>query len=164
MDGEPRRECSYLLHVDHLGVVHRVYRKPTLLRPVCWPANTSVEGGLTACGIDVDVLNHSEEGGHVTCMACAVVTEADLLRLDVLAIKDDYNHACVTIADMHAAATGRVGGSIRGVVEDVQDLRAERDCLKDLLSEAHKRCEGLEGRCRALEAELEELRGRLLAT
>jgi hypothetical protein len=48
--------------------------------------------------------------------------------------KTNYLGACKTIADMHAAALGEVRGPIRGVVEDVEDVRlraeqaeAERD-------------------------------------
>lgn len=43
--------------------------------------------------------------------------------------KNDYNKACKTIAEMHEAAVGYVGAPIRGVVEDVIDLRAERNRL-----------------------------------
>ncbi|MFB7589344.1 hypothetical protein [Streptomyces sp. NPDC056169] len=40
-------------------------------------------------------------------------------------LKLDYTRACKTIADMHAAAIGRNDlGPIRGVVEDVADIRA----------------------------------------
>src|SRR5690606_40106122 len=39
--------------------------------------------------------------------------------------KADYLKACQTIAAMHEAATGRTGeGPVRGVVEDVADMRA----------------------------------------
>jgi hypothetical protein len=39
--------------------------------------------------------------------------------------KASYLRACKTIAEMHAAAVGEVRGPIRGVVEDVHDLRSE---------------------------------------
>jgi len=45
------------------------------------------------------------------------------LRSDVARFKEDHGQACKTIADMHAAALGEVCGPIRGVVEDVADLR-----------------------------------------
>lgn len=38
-----------------------------------------------------------------------------------------YEQACKTIADMHAAAIGEAAAPRRGVVEDVEDLRRERD-------------------------------------
>lgn len=48
--------------------------------------------------------------------------------------KRNYLNACKTIADMHAAAVGEVTGPMRGVIEDVADVReamlraeAERD-------------------------------------
>lgn len=51
------------------------------------------------------------------------------LAFDAERYKRDYLNACKTIADMHAAAVGRSDiGPIRGVIEDVEDvrLRAER--------------------------------------
>ncbi|MFD6421575.1 DUF6011 domain-containing protein [Streptomyces sp. NPDC060198] len=42
--------------------------------------------------------------------------------------KADYLAACKTIAEMHEAATGRTGmGPIRGVVEDIADMRTRAD-------------------------------------
>lgn len=42
--------------------------------------------------------------------------------------KADHLGACTTIAEMHEAATGRTGmGPIRGVVEDVADVRTRAD-------------------------------------
>ncbi|MEU0102209.1 hypothetical protein [Streptomyces sp. NPDC006267] len=42
--------------------------------------------------------------------------------------KEAHDRACKTIADMHEAATGRTGmGPIRGVVEDVADVRARAE-------------------------------------
>ncbi|WP_326698026.1 hypothetical protein OG909_12150 [Streptomyces sp. NBC_01754] len=42
--------------------------------------------------------------------------------------QDDYLAAARTIADMHEAATGRTGmGPVRGVVEDVADMRAHAE-------------------------------------
>lgn len=51
-------------------------------------------------------------------------------------LRADYEGACRTIAEMHAAAVGEVRGPVRGVVEDVADLRAERDDLARRLLEA----------------------------
>lgn len=54
------------------------------------------------------------------------LTKADLLKqLDETAQK--HINARVTIADMHAAAMGEVCGPRRGVVEDIADLRTDRD-------------------------------------
>lgn len=48
----------------------------------------------------------------------------------------DYHGACATIAEMHAAATGRVGeGPHRGVVEDVADVAARADRLATALAD-----------------------------
>jgi len=48
--------------------------------------------------------------------------------------KRDYLNACKTIADMHAAATGYVGGPERGVVEDVADVRARMLAAEEALA------------------------------
>lgn len=46
------------------------------------------------------------------------------LAADAERFKQDHLGACKTIAEMHAAATGRTGeGPVRGVVEDVADVR-----------------------------------------
>jgi hypothetical protein len=46
------------------------------------------------------------------------------LRVQLDQAKQDHMSACRLVADMHAAATGRPGeGPVRGVVEDVADLR-----------------------------------------
>lgn len=66
------------------------------------------------------------------------------LLQDVRRLSEDYMGACKLVADMHMAAMGGVVGLVRGVVEDVQDLRLERDKLtgeaevmRDLLRECH---------------------------
>ncbi|MFE1070979.1 hypothetical protein ACFW5W_07085 [Streptomyces sp. NPDC058783] len=51
--------------------------------------------------------------------------------------KADYLNACKTIADMHAAATGRTGeGPERGVVEDVGDVRARMLAAEERAAQA----------------------------
>lgn len=45
-------------------------------------------------------------------------------------LRDAYDGACQTIARMHAAATGAVQGPLRGVVEDVEDVRAQLDAVE----------------------------------
>lgn len=47
--------------------------------------------------------------------------------------KQSYLNACKTIAAMHAAAVGRDDeGPIRGVVEDVEDVRLRAERVRDL--------------------------------
>jgi hypothetical protein len=48
---------------------------------------------------------------------------------------DQYLKACETIAKMHNAAMGETIGPKRGVVEDIEDLKAERDRLAKELEE-----------------------------
>lgn len=54
--------------------------------------------------------------------------------------KDNYNNACQTIAAMHEAALGERTGPIRGVVEDVADVRTQlleaQATIQALLSES----------------------------
>jgi len=45
-------------------------------------------------------------------------------------IKEDCAQACLLVAKMHAAAVGAMIGPKRGVVEDIEDLRLERDTLQ----------------------------------
>ncbi|MDT0432785.1 hypothetical protein [Streptomyces salyersiae] len=58
-----------------------------------------------------------------------IMNERDQAQQDAERFKADHLAACRTIAEMHEAATGRTGmGPIRGVVEDIADMRerAER--------------------------------------
>lgn len=55
---------------------------------------------------------------------------AKKLEADVAHWKRQYDEAADLIAKMHAAVVGYVGGPKRGVIEDVEDLRKERDELK----------------------------------
>ena len=68
----------------------------------------------------------SESYGDV----CRMVDREIELRAENARLKDDYQNACKTVAEMHAAAVGQIVGPNRGVVEDVADLRAERDDWK----------------------------------
>lgn len=52
------------------------------------------------------------------------------LSTDLDRVATAYHGATQTIAEMHAAAVGSVTGPIRGVVEDVADLKAQHDKLK----------------------------------
>lgn len=51
--------------------------------------------------------------------------------------KYEWQAACTLVAEMHKAAVGEYRGCASGVVEDVADLKAERDALKAAL----ERCE-----------------------
>lgn len=76
--------------------------------------------------------------------------------------KDEYLRACQTIARMHEAATGRVGEApARGVVEDVADLRAERDRLGEQLAESETAGHRLLQRAERAEEQLAAVRRQL---
>lgn len=61
----------------------------------------------------------------------AVPPDVAELQAEVERLRADYESACVTIADMHRAAIGEVRGPVRGVVEDVADVRAALQRLAD---------------------------------
>jgi len=67
---------------------------------------------------------------------------AEQAKAEVARLKDDYHGACKTVAAMHAAAVGAVQGAKRGVVEDVADLKSDRDrlraALEDVLNQESK--------------------------
>lgn len=61
--------------------------------------------------------------------------------------KQDYLKACGTIAEMHAAATGRHGlGPIRGVIEDVQDVRERGERAVAAIARVRERCQPVRDR------------------
>ena len=55
-----------------------------------------------------------------------------VISAEKLELRKDYEGACKTVANMHAAVTDGTG-SENIVVKDVEDLRLERDRLKKLL-------------------------------
>ena len=57
------------------------------------------------------------------------------LQAEVERLKTDYEGACKTIAEMHAAAVGEIRGPSRGVVEDMADLYREKAELESKLCE-----------------------------
>lgn len=66
-----------------------------------------------------------------------VLSDIEELRVDAARLRSAHEQACVQIAAMHEAAVGEVRGPIRGVVEDVQDLRVARDALAATAKEQH---------------------------
>lgn len=155
MDDSPIDRCRDWLHVGSNGVVHRVYREPQWLKPA-WLPDGPGDQGETLCGMRVRQDAPAAHDGGPSCMACVAAMDADVFEIELRHVRDAHRSACSTVADMHAAATGRVGGTIRGVVEDVADVRKERDELRS-------RCEAAEAGCEVLRAELEALRTFLLS-
>ena len=47
--------------------------------------------------------------------------------------KEDHESACGLVASMHCAAVGSMRGPIRGVIEDVEDLAAEAERLRNII-------------------------------
>lgn len=75
------------------------------------------------------VVAFNRHGIDVTIGEALINAHADAERY-----KADYLSACFLIAQMHAAATGKPGdGPIRGVVEDVADLRERAVALEAAL-------------------------------
>lgn len=56
-------------------------------------------------------------------VAAAVPPDAAVVQDELAEMRRNYEGACRTVALMHAAAVGETRGPIRGVVEDVEDLR-----------------------------------------
>lgn len=56
-------------------------------------------------------------------------TRGDLIDL-ARRLEKNMNLSSVLVAKMHEAAVGRVDKPIRGIIEDIEDLRLERDELK----------------------------------
>lgn len=70
---------------------------------------------------DLDVcMEHVPENEEPHQRLTARVRE---LTAEVERLKSDHNAVCVIVADMHAAAVGKVTGPKLGVVEDVKELR-----------------------------------------
>jgi hypothetical protein len=88
------------------------------------------------------------------------------LRAEVERLRADYGNACKTVAQMHAAATGRPGEGPRlGVVEDmaamhaeVERLRANRDFWHQACLQAQEHRDGANASNAAWEAETVKLR------
>ncbi len=69
------------------------------------------------------------DGGFKECLDKELMKE----RAEVERLREDHGQACELVARMHAAAIGEVSGPRRGVVEDVEDLKAEVERLRESL-------------------------------
>lgn len=65
-----------------------------------------------------------------------LVKQRDWRSRELAAVREAHQGACETIAQMHKAAVGETRGPIRGVVEDVEDLRARCLAAEAALSNA----------------------------
>lgn len=61
----------------------------------------------------------------------APIPEVVALKSEIESLRISYDAACVLVAQMHEAAIGRVAGPHHGVVEDIADLRADNQRLRD---------------------------------
>ena len=95
---------------------------------------------LACCGVaamqntEESKANRVERGAYGWSASygdvCRMVDSEIELRAENVRLKDDYQNACKIVAEMRAAAVGQIVGPNRGVVEDVADLRTERDDWK----------------------------------
>lgn len=131
-----------LPRVEHDGVVHAVIPRDVERN------NFEV---LTACNRDIGGGTESADR-QVTCLECLAYHDEDFLQMELVAVKRDYGQARKTIADMHEAAMGYVGAPMAGVVNDVLNLRLERDELR-------MKSENLERELRATKQMLREVEG-----
>ena len=80
--------------------------------------------------LDADASNKGIGQGSEAARYCwAAATEIERIEDELEHTKADYLNACETIANMHCAAVGEVTGPKRGVVDDIEDLRLERDAI-----------------------------------
>ncbi|MGC5398064.1 hypothetical protein ACPXCP_20310 [Streptomyces sp. DT20] len=87
--------------------------------------NALTEAGHSVAAAEERAENFAARAKAMEHRSTALRKRAQRAEADAERFKADHLSACRTIADMHEAATGRTGmGPIRGVVEDVADMRA----------------------------------------
>lgn len=136
----PRTRLSGTIH----DVMSRVADEEWLRSQGYWEKN------WTKCGL---AFRHATlpETYLTTCMECLSMTEVEYLKYEAARFKEDHASVCKLVALMHAAAVGEIRGPIRGVVEDVSDLRSTATA-------AQKRVAELERALAAAQHEIGELR------
>lgn len=105
---------------------------------VIWPLIAPLVVNLRA---QVDHLNTQLSAAEAAAAAGRAVDLAGRLReaeADRNRNRADHVRACEQIAEMHAAAVGAVRGPIRGVVEDIADLRERAERAEAQLAEARE--------------------------
>ncbi|MFD3790797.1 hypothetical protein [Streptomyces cyaneofuscatus] len=101
------------------------------LRPALAAAYGLAGENLTKAADQLDVAERAQ---------AAAERRAETAEEDAEIHRANHQAACRTIAEMHEAATGRTGmGPIRGVVEDVADVRARAEQAEQALAEAERR-------------------------
>ena len=108
---------------------------------------------MTESERDLDLLcaDLLAENEKLSNLWSAMKAERDQLR-------EDYQQSCNLVANMHEAAVGYIGGPKQGVVEDVLNLRNERDQLRDHIHTCGPNCTKAGCVNIALRKELAELR------
>ncbi|MBK3563198.1 MULTISPECIES: hypothetical protein [unclassified Streptomyces] len=82
----------------------------------------------------------ADRARHAIGLYTKTAVELEDVQHDLVDMRQSHENACKTVAAMHAAATGRIGlGPIRGVVEDVVDVRAAAE-------RARERCQAVRDR------------------
>lgn len=128
---------AYFIFVDHPRQVDLLRGELRTVRralgvPEGWGLQLAVEVTAREADAKSDAVARAE----------AAEAERDEMRRD-------YEGACKTIAAMHEAATGTSGGPVtRGVVEDVADLRAQRDAWRHAATRDHPSTPGLCDLCK----------------
>lgn len=88
---------------------------------------------ILACGHDVSNRDTALESRTVFCRLCDLQGRCRDAEGREKELFDNYTSAAKLVADMHRAAMGCVCGPARGVVEDVADLKADRDAKEAAL-------------------------------
>jgi DNA-binding FrmR family transcriptional regulator len=123
-----------------MGVVTEPIKLPDALRladalsGVMYSADDVVKAAaeLRRLHGEIDALKR-RLGQHDACNGVmgksGYVPECISLRAEVERLREDRDNACKLVVQMHHAATGYAQGPMRGVVEDIADLKTARDRL-----------------------------------
>lgn len=97
-----------------------------------WPGSPAVPAMPDLAAISQSALEQKAELDRAT-QELVAAAKAEIIKsaeLEVQAMRSSHDNACALVASMHEAAMGKVCEPVRGPVEDVIDLRVERDELR----------------------------------
>ncbi len=125
-----------------------------------WSVHAEDEEGGTIAFTGNGPTSHANAVA-IACLLNAgpdLVATIDELEAEVKRLKADHLGACRTVALMHGAIVGEGNGAIRGVVEDVEDVVAERAALRarvdELMAEVGKAGDALQTQAHLVDANL----------
>jgi hypothetical protein len=114
---EPIENIEQLRPCPFCGKAHPVYKYAPIIGYK--PEGQPINGQWRDC---VSMRDHGDRFDVATWQTRPI---EDALRADLAAAKAEYLSAAQLVAEMHAAAVGHATGPVRGLVEDVLDIRDE---------------------------------------